>query len=373
MYVLELKDFDALFGVLKKRGYTIVGPVAREGAIQLDELSAAVELPRGWGESQEPGHYELAKTGSDEFFGYTLGPLSWKRYLFPPHVTLFAAKRNGKGFDVIPPADATPPAYALLGVRSCELAALKIHDRIFLEGRYADPVYAAHRARTLVVAVNCTRAGGNCFCASMGTGPAAKEGYDLVLTEMKEDSRHYFLIAAGSARGEEILDELPRHDATAGEEGAASARSASVAAGMAKTINTENLKQVFYANFEHPEWDEVAKRCLACANCTMVCPTCFCTTVQDHTDLTGEHAERTRRWDSCFTMDFTRVAGGNVRPSKRARYRQWLSHKFAYWTDQFGTSGCVGCGRCITWCPAGIDIVAEVNTLQRTSITNGAL
>jgi Fe-S-cluster-containing hydrogenase component 2 len=129
-------------------------------------------------------------------------------------------------------------------------------------------------------------------------------------------------------------------------------------------MDTRGIKELLYRNYEHPRWDNVATRCLTCANCTMVCPTCFCTTVEDVTDLSGDHAERWRKWDSCFTMDFSYIHGGSVRATPKSRYRQWLTHKLATWFDQFGSSGCVGCGRCITWCPVAIDLTEEVRAIR---------
>jgi formate hydrogenlyase subunit 6/NADH:ubiquinone oxidoreductase subunit I len=133
-------------------------------------------------------------------------------------------------------------------------------------------------------------------------------------------------------------------------------------------LDTAGLRDLLYENFEHPRWDNVAARCLSCANCTMVCPTCFCTTVEDVSDISGNHAERWRRWDSCFTQSFSYIHGGSVRTSAKSRYRQWMTHKLASWTDQFGTSGCVGCGRCITWCPVGIDITEEVRAIRESIV-----
>ncbi|MEU5265530.1 4Fe-4S dicluster domain-containing protein [Amycolatopsis sp. NPDC021455] len=124
-----------------------------------------------------------------------------------------------------------------------------------------------------------------------------------------------------------------------------------------------DLPSVIRESRKSPLWEEVASRCLTCANCTMVCPTCFCTTTEDVTDLSGEHAERHQRWASCFELDFSYVHGGSVRTSGASRYRQWFSHKLGTWHEQFGTSGCVGCGRCIAWCPAGIDITEEAAKL----------
>ena len=129
-------------------------------------------------------------------------------------------------------------------------------------------------------------------------------------------------------------------------------------------METDGIKELLYGNPEHSQWDNVASRCLACANCTMVCPTCFCSTVDDGTSLDLREAWRDRRWDSCFTLEHSHMHSGPVRSSTKSRYRQWMTHKLASWIDQFGTSGCVGCGRCITWCPVGIDITEEVSAIR---------
>ena len=128
--------------------------------------------------------------------------------------------------------------------------------------------------------------------------------------------------------------------------------------------SNNNLQALLYRNYNNERWQDLAQRCLDCGNCTMACPTCFCSKVEDITDLTGDHAERWREWDSCFTMDFSYIHGGSVRATTRSRYRQWLVHKLATWLDQFGSSGCVGCGRCITWCPVGIDLTEEVRLIR---------
>ena len=136
---------------------------------------------------------------------------------------------------------------------------------------------------------------------------------------------------------------------------------------MGRYLDTDGIKELLQGNPDNPQWDDVAKRCLTCANCTLVCPTCFCSTMEDLTDIKGDHAERWRRWDSCFALDFAKVAGGNFRTSAKARYRQWITHKLSTWYDQFGTSGCVGCGKCMTWCPAHIDITKEAEAIRKNS------
>jgi ferredoxin len=363
--VLERSDLRSLFEALRAGGFRIVGPTVRDGAVIYDELSSDADLPAGWTDEQDGGHYRLKRRDDAALFGYAVGPHSWKRFLFPPSSRLWSAQRTGASFE-ISAEDQKQEKLALFGVRACELHAIAIQDRVFM-GRYTDPTYAAKRQGLFIVAVNCGTPAGTCFCASMGTGPKADSGFDLALTEMLENGRHSFLLEIGSPAGAEIVAHLPCAAAASADLAAAAAVSAKAEAKMGRTMQVDGLKELLYANFNHPRWDEVAERCLTCANCTMVCPTCFCSTVEDTTDLTGEHAERWRKWDSCFTMDFSYAAGGSVRNSAKSRYRQWMTHKLATWHDQFGTSGCVGCGRCITWCPVGIDLTAEAAAIRQTS------
>jgi ferredoxin len=365
---LEREHLDSLVGALREEGYTPVGPTVREGAIVYDELESASELPVGWTDVQDAGKYRLERRGDEALFGYAVGPHSWKKLLFPPRVKLYQIERSADGF--LARADVEERRYAFIGVRSCEIAALAIQDRVFLEGPFVDSIYRARRG-AFIVAVQCGQAGGTCFCASMGTGPEARSGFDLALTEVLGADGHHFLVEVGTERGARLFDRLPHRDASSSEEMHAAEIVAETARHMGRRMDASDVKELLYRNYESPRWEDVASRCLACANCTLVCPTCFCSSVEDTTDLEGDHAERWRRWDSCFTMDFSYLHGGSVRASTRARYRQWMTHKLATWWDQFGTSGCVGCGRCITWCPVGIDITVEaaaIRELERTEV-----
>jgi ferredoxin len=361
--VLERAHFPALLDALRSAGYRIVGPRVRDGAIVYDEIARVEDLPEGWTDEQEAGRYRLVRRADRALFGYVVGPHSWKKYLHPPAQRLWRAAREGGRISFRPePADT--PQYAFLGVRACELAAITIQDRVLTGGAFADRGYAARRERAFIVAVNCVEAGGTCFCVSMRTGPRAATGFDLALTELVGENEHAFLVEAGSERGRAILAGLPLRPASEGEVAQARRGIESAAAQMGRHLDTAGLAERLAHSHEHPRWDEVAQRCLACANCTMVCPTCFCTTVEDRTDLGGSHAERWRRWDSCFTLDFSYVHGGAVRASGKSRYRQWMMHKLSTWHEQFGSSGCVGCGRCITWCPVGIDITEEARAIR---------
>jgi sulfhydrogenase subunit beta (sulfur reductase) len=365
--VLDRERFDALFQSLRCRGYRIVGPVLRDGAIVYGELGGASDLPAGWADEQEPGRYRLRPRGDQALFGYTVGAHSWKQFLHPPRQVLCRLRKDqaaaGDG--------AEPPPYAFVGVRACELQAMAVQDRVFLEGPVVERRYQARRQAAFVVAVHCGQAGGTCFCASLGSGPRAGSGFDLALTELLAADRHAFLLEVGTERGAEVASELPCEDASTQDVAAAEAAWDRAAAQMGRSLETHGLRDLLYRGYEHPEWEQVARRCLACGNCTMVCPTCFCTTVEDTADLAGEEATRTRLWDSCFGLDFSYIHGGSVRTAVSARYRQWLTHKLAAWQDQFGMPGCVGCGRCITWCPAGIDITEEVRALRQTPAGKG--
>lgn len=361
--VLGKEQLQGLLDALKKREFQIIGPTLRDGAIVYEELSSSNDLPVGWTDEQEGGTYRLKKRVDQAYFGYAVGPHSWKRFLHPPAVRLWQASRNGKGFQ-IQEEKLARRKMAFIGVRACELHAIAIQDKVFLGGIAVDSLYQARRDGIFVLAVNCGQAGNTCFCSSMGTGPKAESGFDLALTEIIEGGEHYFVVQIGTDLGKEVLSGLPQELASPAQIAKAEMIHASTAKQMGRSMDTVGIKELLYANSEHPRWEEVAKRCLTCANCTMVCPTCFCSTVEDVTDLTGEHAERWRKWDSCFTTDFSYIHGGSVRATAKSRYRQWMTHKLATWIDQFGSSGCVGCGRCITWCPVGIDITEEVRAIR---------
>ena len=357
--VFESGALDQLLDTIKRRGFRLVGPMIRDGAICYDDLSSADDLPEGWTDEQDAARYRLKKRDDDALFGYNVGPHSWKKYLFPPYARLS------------PPERPPDKPFAFIGVRSCELTAIAIQDRVFLGGHHKDQHYESRRQDALIVAVNCGEAGGTCFCVSMDAGPRATRGFDIALTELLGENDHRFLAEAGTARGAEILAEVRTRPADAEDIGAASAATENAVASMGRVMPELDLRALLEDNYEHPRWDDVAARCLTCGNCTMVCPTCFCFSVEDvsglSSDSTAGDPERHRSWDSCFTIDHSYLHGGSVRVSDRSRYRQWMTHKLATWIDQFGTSGCVGCGRCITWCPAGIDITEEVAAIAADS------
>ena len=359
MRELDHEGFARLLALLAKRGYAVIGPTVRDGAIVLDGIDSVQDLPRGMREVQAPGRYRLKDAGDDRLFAWAHGPDAGKRFLFPPRETIQTGTREPDGRLTIEPAPRPDVRYAFVGLRACDLHAIEIQDRVFMA---ADPGYRARRESSLTIGVNCELPAATCFCASMGTGPRCAAGFDLALTELDDG----FTVEIGTPEGAALLDAL--HAGPAPEEAIAASHAVTerAAAAMGRTLATDDLPHLLYRNHEHPRWDQVGARCLTCTNCTMMCPTCFCHDLTDAISLDGTRAEKTREWASCFSEEFTHMSFGEVRTSAPSRYRQWLTHKFSSWIDQFGTSGCVGCGRCITWCPAGIDVTEEIAVIRAT-------
>ncbi len=384
--MLDPAGLDGLIAALIARGFTVLGPTIGADAVTYAPLTSSDALPVGIHDEQAPGRYRL-RTGEDPWrFAFASTPASFKPWLLPADQILWRARQD-QDWRVVPADDrddissAARPPFALLGVRGCDLAALAALDRVLAErwgtrpGR--DPDYVRRRESLFVVAVDCSHPSATCFCTSMGTGPQVGAGFDLAVTEVLggNDGRgHRFVVRTGTERGSEVLAEVVAQGQgrEASSDDLDEARQVLVAAEQVvrrRVADTDRgtRRDLLYSEVENPRWDSVAERCLACGNCTAVCPTCFCTSISDVSDLVGATSERHRRWDSCFSEDFSYIHGGPVRASTKARYRQWMTHKLASWADQFDAAGCVGCGRCITWCPVGIDITEELAAIRASA------
>jgi ferredoxin len=355
-----LDSLRPLVAALRAEGRRVIAPTVRDGAIVLAEIASAADLPHGWGATLAAGSYRLERRADRAAFGHTAGQQSWKTWLRPPRVPLWSARREPDGTVTVAEPPPSAERYAFLGVRPCDLRAIAAQRKVLAGGRFPDAAFEERCRDTFVVAVHCTEPGATCFCVSAGGGPRAGTGCDIALTELPGPR---YLAEGRSAAGERLLAALPHrspddrtvHDAYAAVDAARDR--------MGRALPPGDLRRMLADRVASEAWDAVADRCLSCGNCTMVCPTCFCTSVEDVTDLDGTTAHRTMRWDSCFDLDFSYLHGGPVRTSTRSRYRQWLTHKLGTWHDQFGDAGCVGCGRCVVWCPAGIDITAETTAL----------
>ncbi len=356
--VIDRAGLDRLVDSLRSRGFVVVGPTVRDDAIVLAELESGADLPDGWGAEVAPGRYRLHRRDDAAVFGHSTGQQSWKQFLHPPRRPIWTT--DGVTFTR---TEEPVPRYAFIGVRACDLAAIATLDGVLGAGAYPDSSFARRRDGLFIVAVGCTEPGGLCFCASAGTGPAPGPGYDLALVEQVDEQGPWYLATVGTDAGAQVLADLPTRPAGQAEAAQAEGAVAAAVGRMGRQLPDTDIRRLLQDHRESPVWDEVAQRCLTCGNCTMVCPTCFCTTTEDHTDLADAGAERSQRWASCFELDYSYLHGGSVRSTGASRYRHWITHKLSTWHDQFGTSGCVGCGRCIAWCPVGIDITAEVGRL----------
>jgi sulfhydrogenase subunit beta (sulfur reductase) len=363
LFRMSKNRIGELIELLWVEGFKVLGPVARDGSVGFSEVRNVSDMPVGMRDAQEPGRYRLVTGTAGEIFGVMNGAGSLKPFFFAPEETLIELRREAKSFQV---NEVVPDAarFAFIGVRACDLAAIAIQDRIFMHDRFCDTHYEARRKDAFFVAVNCTHAASTCFCASMKTGPEALAGFDLSLTEMEES----FVVRSGSPAGGAILAKFQLGGATDEEVSTATTRIHECAASMQRRMDTCDLPQLLYEESETPRWDDLAARCLSCTNCTMVCPTCFCHAVLDVQEIDGNMSRRVRQWDSCFSLEHAHTHGINFRPKIRDRYRQWLTHKLASWIDQFGMSGCVGCGRCITWCPVGIDLTEEIAAIRAQGV-----
>lgn len=370
------RQLQDLVDHLISQNYRTIGPQVSQEAVIYDDLLSVDQLPIGLIDEQDGGQYRLKRQG-DAWFDYTVGPHSLKNFLFPPRETLVQLNHeNGNWKSTVPELAAQP--VAVIGPRSCDLHAMAIQDRVFLESGYVDPTYQQRRQKLFIVAVNCRRAAATCFCHSMNTGPVCSQGYDLVLAEVDD----CFLITIGTERGSEIVSALSWEPCSQEQYEKKQEQQEHLIAELTsrpmsvqqtpdgvsrpRSMDTTDIHDLLMNHLEHSQWDKIAERCLACTNCTLVCPTCFCSRVDEVSDLSGEQVQRERSWDSCFTMEHSEMSSGPVRKTIASRYRQWLTHKLATWTDQFGTSGCVGCGRCITWCPVGIDLTEEVDAIRES-------
>jgi ferredoxin len=356
---LRREDLQRLLEALQNAGYRCVGPQVRDGTVVFDVLTRASQLPVGWRDRQAPGSYRIEPSAGPRAFAWANGPQALKPLTFASREVMWRVDRGPRGelhfAETLPEVAPT----AVIGVRGCDLAALHLQDQHFGYREYADHYYNRRRRALLLVGVDCAYPAATCFCHSTGDGPGVSSGFDIALTELEEG----FLVRARGERGQAIVAGLPLAPASPGQLECAAAQAQAAAQGQARQLPARDLRDALLERLDHARWGQVAARCLSCGNCTSVCPTCFCHSEGDYSAMDGRHAEHHRQWDSCFTEGHSYIHGLVVRDSTRLRYRQWLVHKLGLWHDQYGRSGCVGCGRCITWCPVGIDITDEVAAL----------
>ena len=364
-FTLDKSGLDDLILHLHADGYTVYGPSVCENAIRYCRIQTTDDLPVGIRDRQAPGSYQLSERHDAALFGFVLGTSSLKDLFFPPHRPMWTASTSDGSISFVP-ADRPDEKIAVIGARACELTALAVHDTVLTAGEFTDPDYIARRSEAFIVAVDCTEPGEMCFCVSMGSGPEARSDFDLGLVEIIDADDLRYVGRVGTEAGQRMLDQVRHREADQIEAHTAQAAVSAAADGMGRHLDMSGVPAFLATHPDHPAWADIAERCLACGNCTQACPTCFCVSTLDTCSLDGSVSVRESRWDSCFSLDFSYMGGRPHRSSIDARYRQWLTHKLSSWFDQFDTSGCVGCGRCITWCPVGIDLTVEIPRMRAT-------
>ncbi|WP_297529752.1 4Fe-4S dicluster domain-containing protein [Thiohalobacter sp.] len=354
---LTREGLERLIEVLA-RHHRVYGPQVRDGAIVLAPLARDSRLPVGVALDAGPGRAELRHTDSPRQFDWVVGPQAVKPLLFAPIQPLWGWTRGEDGRLAFRPVTPEAESLAVIGVRACDLAALRLTDAHFVEGPAIDPHYCAAREALFLVAVNCARPAATCFCAATGDGPSANAGFDLLLDELDAG----FLVTIGSDRGAELLADIDLSPVSEQQRKEARLQRRQAVAAQTRRLPDAPLSGLARQRTS-AHWERVAERCLACGNCTAVCPTCFCHRQRAESDLAGQGGKTDRVWDSCFSPGHSLLGGRPLRGDTAARYRQWLTHKFCDWETQYGRSGCVGCGRCIAWCPVGIDVTEELASL----------
>ena len=362
----DARHFDRLIAALRALGYTVFGPRVRDESVVIDEIESAAMLPAGWEDQQERGRYTLTRTDSPRLFGITHGAHSWKRLLHPPTVRLWRAERGAGGLQFTD-GDPAPRPMALVGVRPCELKAIHVQDGVLLDPHASDAVYRARREPAFIVVVQCARAGGTCFCASMETGPRARAGFDLALTEMVGPDGHWFLAEVGTHRGAEVLMLVGSRPATAREESRwPSARWPMSPLTWAGTWIRRTFRRGWPGamatrtgtSSRRAAWPAATARwCARRASARPSRTTPISGTPRRIASVAGTRASlpssRTSTAAACARPRTRGTASGSCTSSPPGMRSS-------------GRSGCVGCGRCITWCPVGIDITEEARAVAGT-------
>ena len=254
--------------------------------------------------------------------------------------------------------------FIVMGIRPCDARSLAIVDKLF-NWDPADPYYNERREKATLFGFACLEPCANCFCTSVGGGPASTEGLDALVTDLGDS----YLIQVLTEKGDKVCkaagDLLTK---SADSDVQAATKIHNDAAGkIARGIESKDIPEKLPKLMENEVWKNVSDPCLGCGICTFLCPTCHCFDIQD--EIEGMEGRRCRMWDSCMFKEYSvHTSGHNPRPTRRERTRNRINHKYSYYVDKFGVIACVGCGRCINLCPVNIDILNILSQVKEAAL-----
>ena len=283
-----------------------------------------------------------------------------KKYFCKPVDPMFKFSAE-KGYEAV--NEESAKKYIILGVHPCDIHSLKILDLVF-GGTYVDDYYFARRKNTAIIGIDCVP-DDLCFCRSMGTD-FAEDGFDLFLSDIDDA----YLVRVGTSLGDDMVNAASSLFQDVNQQAREEYKKRSNERRKHFKVDVEiwDLPEIMDLEYESQVWQEVGDKCLSCGTCSMVCPTCYCYDVFDELNLDAQSGERKRRWDSCLFKDYALVAGGhNFRAERSSRVKNRYYHKERGFVAQYGRPACVGCGRCIAACPAGINIIDVITKLRSES------
>ena len=325
---LSKADLPGLIGTWQEHA-TVTAPVRRGELIEFRQLDGAAETDLYLGANTRYPPKALFSPQSEAMF----------------HV-------QGVEFE---PVHAEVPARVILGMRACDARAVQLLDGVFGSEELTDPYWVQRREQTTVVVLGCATPCATCFCTTVGSGPFDGRGADVLLTEVGDA----YIADVRTGKGEYLFGHLA--DASQKQTKASQRIQAEATEKVDRPFQAEGIKDKLYGLFESDFWFEIQQACLGCGVCTFLCPTCHCFDIVDEV----QRSERVRNWDTCMFRIYSQEASGhNPRPTNVERTRQRIMHKYAYFVESFGEIGCTGCGRCVRYCPAAIDIREIIRSAQ---------
>ncbi|MEM4513481.1 MAG: 4Fe-4S dicluster domain-containing protein [Ignisphaera sp.] len=347
--IVLIKEFVGIADIV---GYKVFG-----GSVIWGSISDVNDLPLNVSDIQGPGFFRITK--GTRFRHSVASP---KVFLNPSEQLLLMVFRNYDVESVV----GEIPRVVLFGIKPCDVKSIEVLDSIL--GNH--PLYAkARKAIAGIVVEECLEPGETCFCGATDSGPNAGKGFDISYAKVNENS---VIFRYGSNLGKRIIDELGLKEAERDivEEYVRLVENAKTKT-VSKIPKVVDVQKALYNCIEDISiWAMLSKNCVGCGNCNYVCPTCFCLEFEDEI-VDERYAKRVAKWIGCLTYTYGQVAGGHFRPQLYMRYRHFVLHKFLFYPKQIGLLGCVGCGRCITWCPLGVDLRKTLSEIVERCVKHG--